>query len=63
MLTKKDKDAILEALKKVDVKEMEIDHVNPAMVKWFRFGSHTGMQIAADIINRMPERKKKTPES
>ena len=63
MLTQKDKYAILEALKKVDVKEMEIDHVNPAMVKWFRFGSHTGLQIAADIINRMPESKKKTPKS
>lgn len=64
MLTKKDKQAIIDNLKKVDVKKMEIDHENPAIVKWFRFGSYSGMQIAAEIIKAMPEKsykKSKTP--
>ena len=60
MITKKDKENILEAFKTVDVKDMNIDHANEDIVKWFRFGSHSGMVIAAEIIRRLPE--KKTPK-
>ncbi len=57
MLTKKQKEEVIKALKLVDVKKMEIDHENPEIVKWFRFGNFSGMQIASDIILNMPERK------
>lgn len=55
MLTKADKTAVLKALKMVDVKKLELDHPNPNMVKWFRFGSFTGIDIASQIIMSMPE--------
>lgn len=60
MLTKKDKEVILEALKNVDVKKLELDHPDEMAVKWFRFGSFTGIDIAIQIINQLPE--KKTPK-
>lgn len=59
MLTKKDKDDILKLFKMVDVKDMTIDYDNPDSVKWFRFGSYNGMQIASEIIKQMPERKQR----
>lgn len=62
MITQKDVDAILDALAQVDVKKMEIDHPDPQVVKWFRFGSFSGMQIAAEIVKQM-KREKKTPKS
>lgn len=57
MITKKDKENILTALKTVDVKQMEIDHVDERAVKWFRFGSYTGLSIASEIISQLPEKK------
>lgn len=57
VLTKADKQAILTAFKMVDVKKMDIDHKDPRMVKWFRFGNFNAMQIASEIINQMPEKK------
>ena len=57
MITKKDKENILTALKTVDVKQMEIDHVDERVVKWFRFGSYTGLSIASEIIRQLPEKK------
>lgn len=57
MLTKKDKETILQALKSVDVKKLEIDHPNKDGVKWFRFGSFIGLDIASKIIEELPERK------
>lgn len=62
MITQKDVDAILDALAQVDVNKMEIDHPDPQVVKWFRFGSFSGMQIAAEIVKQM-KREKKTPKS
>jgi len=62
MITQKDVDAILDALAQVDVKKMELDHPNPMAVKWFRFGSYSGMQIAAEIIKSM-KKEKETPKS
>lgn len=59
MLTKKDKDTILKAFKMVDVKKFELDHAEPRLVKWFRFGSYNGIMIATEIVKSMPE--KKTP--
>lgn len=62
-LSRKDKESILNALSKVDVKQMEIEHVDPRIVKWFRFGSYNGIQIAAMIIKAMPEKKpRKKPQ-
>jgi hypothetical protein len=59
MLTKADKDRILRAFKMVDVKKLDVDHTDPRLVKWFRFGSYNGMMIASEIVKAMPE--KKTP--
>lgn len=64
MLTKKDKKLIIDNLKKVDAKRMEISYANPTIVKWFRFGSYSGIHIAIEIINAMPEKtykKRKSP--
>jgi len=57
MITKKDKEAILEAFKMVDVKKMEVEHGDPRLVKWFRFGNHNAMFIASEIIRQLPEKK------
>ena len=62
MLTQKDKKAILEALEMVDVKQLEIDHADPRVVKWFRFGSYNGMVIASEIIKQLPEKKTRKKE-
>ena len=57
MLTKKDKKIILDALKSIDPKKLQLDHPNENAVKWFRFGSHIGIDIASQVINNLPERK------
>lgn len=62
MLTQKDKKAILEALEMVDVKQLEIEHADPRVVKWFRFGSYNGMVIASEIIKQLPEKKTRKKE-
>lgn len=41
----------------VDVKKMNIEHENPAVVKWFRFGNFNAMAIASEIIKQMSEEK------
>ena len=56
-LSRKDKETILTAFKMVDVKQMEIENNDPRLVKWFRFGSYNGMQVASEIIKNLPERK------
>lgn len=60
MLTKKDKENILAALRTVDVKKMVIDHEEERIQKWFRFGSYNGLLIAQEIIKQLPEGRKKT---
>jgi len=55
MLTKEDKKILINALKNVDVKQMEIQHSDPRMVKWFRFGSYNGLKVASEIIKELPE--------
>lgn len=62
MLTKKDKETLLQAFKDVDVKKLEIEHTSESAVKWFRFGSFTGMGIASEIVKNMPERGSKKPK-
>lgn len=57
MLTKDDKNIILKAFKSIDVKEFEIEHEDPRIVKWFRFGSYNSLQIASEIIKQLPEEK------
>ena len=57
MLTKKDKANILAAFDTIDVKEMEIEHVDERAVKWFRFGTHAGISLAKEIIGQIPEEK------
>lgn len=62
MLTKEDKTALINALKTIDVKRLEIDHQDPKIVKWFRFGGYSGLEIASEVVRLMPEkepRKKK----
>jgi hypothetical protein len=66
MITKEDKELILMLFKQVDVKKMDIDHPDENLVKWFRFGSYNGMQVACEIIKNIPEEKsikKKNNES
>lgn len=58
MITKKDKETILEAFKMIDVKKLEVDHPNKGFVKWFRFGSFIGIDVASEIIKNLPERKR-----
>lgn len=60
-MTKEEKKAILKAFKMIDVKRLELDHADPEIVKWFRFGSFTALQIASEIVKSMPEEKKETP--
>lgn len=57
MITKEDKKLILKMFKQVDVKKMDIDHPNDQLVKWFRFGSYNGMQVACEIVKAIPEKK------
>lgn len=57
MITKEDKEMILTIFKQVDVKKMNIEHQDPKLVKWFRFGSFNGMQVASEIIKNLPEGK------
>lgn len=59
MLTIKDKDNILAALDIIDVKKMEIEHVDERAVKWFRFGAYTGISLAKEVVRQLPEKKKK----
>lgn len=54
-LTKKQKNEIIEMFKSVDVKRLEIDIDDEQKVKWFRFGSFNGMQIATEIIKAIDE--------
>lgn len=56
-LNKAQKKEILDLFKQVDVKKLEIDGVDEAKTKWFRFGSHNGMAIASEIIKAIPERE------
>jgi hypothetical protein len=57
MLTTQDKATILEALKQIDVKKLQLDHPNKQAVKWFRFGSYIGLDIASEVIKNLPEKK------
>lgn len=55
-LNKKEKLALVELLKNVDVKKLEVEHKDERIVKWFRFGSFTGLRIACEIIMSLPEK-------
>lgn len=44
-------------LKKVDVKRLEVDVTDVDKAKWFRFGSHNGIQIAIEIVKAIGEVK------
>lgn len=57
MITKADKALLIKLFKSVDVEQLDID--NPESVKWFRFGSYNGLQIACEIVNNLPEKNKK----
>ncbi len=50
-----DKKQALEALKMVDVKQLEIDLDDEQKKKMFRFGSYNGLMIASEIIKNLPE--------
>lgn len=56
MITKKDKERIIAAFDTVDVKQMNIEHEDMRLVKWFRFGSYNGILIAKEIIRQLPEK-------
>jgi hypothetical protein len=59
VITAKDKENLIAALDTIDVKQMEIDHADPQIKKWFRFGSYSGLAIAKEVIRQLPEPKKK----
>ncbi len=54
-LTKQQKRELIKIIKIVDAKKLEIDHQDERIVKWFRFGSYNGLQIACEIIKGVPE--------
>jgi hypothetical protein len=56
LLSKKDKLEIIDLLKKVDTKKLDIEHKDERVVKWFRFGGFTGLRIACEIIMSLPEK-------
>lgn len=56
-----DRNQLIEALKSIDVKRLELDHEDENYVKWFRFGNYNALRAIVDIVNLMPlkEPKKK----
>lgn len=54
-LTKNQKKELVEILGSIDVKQLEIDIPDESSVKWFRFGSYNGLQIATEIIKAIDE--------
>lgn len=54
-MTKEDKKQIIDILKNIDVKKLEVDHPDERIVKWFRFGSFTGLRIAVEVISAIEE--------
>lgn len=62
ILSKKQKEELIKALKLVDVKKMDIENPNPRLVKWFRFGSYNGLMVATEIIKNWPEKYSKKIE-
>jgi endonuclease/exonuclease/phosphatase (EEP) superfamily protein YafD len=55
MISKKDKAELLKIIKKIDVKQMSIDHENTNIQKWFRFGNYNMAQIISEIIKQYPD--------
>lgn len=55
-LTKKQKEELIEMLTSVDVKRLDVDLPDKNIVKWFRFGSYNGLQIAIEIIKATKEK-------
>lgn len=55
-LSKKQKNDIIELFKAVDVKRLDIELEDPDKIKWFRFGSYNGMQIATEIVRAIQEK-------
>lgn len=62
ILTKKQKEELLNAMRMVDVKKMDIDHPEIRLIKWFRFGSYNGLMVAQEIIKNWPEKAPKKIE-
>ena len=63
-LTATQKKELIELFKSVDVKKLDVEIGDSASVKWFRFGSYNGLQIAIEIINAIgttPKTRNKTP--
>lgn len=60
-LTKQQKKEIIKLFETVDVKKLEVDVEDDTKVKWFRFGSFNGMQIASEIIKAINEEDTKRP--
>lgn len=57
MLTRRDKKELIEILKQIDVKKMDLSHAEANNVKWFRFGTYHALNIVTDIISQLPEQK------
>lgn len=56
LLTKSQKQQLIDLFKAVDVKDLEIDVDNDKHAKWFRFGSYNGLQIASEIVKLIEEK-------
>jgi len=57
MITEKDATELVDIIKKIDVKQMSIEHENTKIQKWFRFGNFNMAQIICEIIKQLPEAK------
>lgn len=55
-MDKQDKTDLINIIKKIDVKKMDIDHKNPIIVKWFRFGNFNALRVVTEIIKALPEK-------
>lgn len=52
-----DKKELIDIIKQIDVKKMDLDHPDEKLVKYFRFGTYNALQIVCEIIKALPEEK------
>lgn len=50
MISQKDAKELVEIIKTIDVKKLEIEHDDPKLVKWYRFGNFNALQVVCKII-------------
>lgn len=54
-MTANEKVELIDIIKNINVKEMEIEHADPTIEKWFRFGNFNALHIVCEVIKALPE--------